>query len=58
MSDCRGKVPAHFKMIEEKHIQAAIIGYHRSGLMVTEISNIANLNLEYVVWVIQKYFYE
>jgi hypothetical protein len=45
-------------MIEEKHIQAAIIGYHRSGLMVTEISNVAGVTLDYVVWVIQKYFYE
>jgi hypothetical protein len=43
-------------MIDEKFIQAAIIGYHRAGLLPTEISNISNLNLDHVKWVIDKYF--
>ena len=42
-------------MIDEKHIQAAIIGLWKQGAWITEISNVMNLELNYVKWILDKF---
>lgn len=41
-------------MAEEIHIQAQIIGFYRQGALITEISNVMNLELNYVKWILDK----
>jgi hypothetical protein len=43
-------------MVNEEHIQSAIIGYYRQGAWITEISNVTNLSIDYIAWVIKNYF--